>query len=223
MKFKLLSIAVLLSAFACKSEGNAASKQKTVTKKETAAVKNSAIDMAVASTKELDLDSSALKWEGHKLTEKHFGVIKFKSGQVKLNAANEMIGGMFEVDMNTIDVQDMEAGEWRTKLINHLKNEDFFNVTKFPTSKLVIKSVSKKEGKLTYTADLTILETTKSVEFTASANDGMVTIDTFEINRTDWNIKYNSKSFFTDLVDKYVIKDEVTFSGSLALATAAAM
>ena len=211
MKLKVLSLAILVSAMACKSEGNKNTSSTTTTMQKT-----SNVDMTVASTKALNTTTSTLKWEGHKLTEKHYGEIDFKSGNLQFNAANELVGGSFDVDMNTIDVQDMEAGEWRTKLINHLKDEDFFNVAKFPTAKLVIKSVSKADNKLVYTADLTILETTKPIQFTAESKEGgLLSILEFTINRTDWNIKYNSKSFFADLADKFIIKDEIVFSATL--------
>ena len=67
--------------------------------------------------------------------------------------------GSFVIDMNSISGTDLEAGKGKADLEGHLKNEDFFDVTKFPTAKFVITSSEIKEGKLPAFKSLPIFNT----------------------------------------------------------------
>ncbi|GAH14399.1 unnamed protein product, partial [marine sediment metagenome] len=59
--------------------------------------------------------------------------------------------------------------------------------------------------------NLTIKKKTNPVSFTATAeisNDLLLLkSDTFKIDRSKWDIKYKSKSFFEDLADKFIYDD----------------
>ena len=127
-----------------------------------------------------------------------------------------MVGGAFVFDMNSIVDLDMPAdNKYNAKLIGHLKSEDFFDVAKYPTAKFKITAVSKKDGKLSISGDLTIKDVTKNITFFASLSiaNGISTLtsDVFTVNRADYNVKYGSKSFFNDLKDKF-INDEFEIS-----------
>ncbi len=149
----------------------------------------------------VDLSKSEIKWLGTKVTGKHFGKIKLKSGDVTLKEG-KLAGGTFVADINSITVDDLE-GEWATKFLNHMKHEDFFEVGKYPTATLKIKSVKGK----TITADLTIKGKTNEVKFDYTKKDntysGKMTFD-----RTKFNMIYGSGDFFKNLGDK-VIHNEV--------------
>ena len=166
-------------------------------------------------TLNLDKSKSKLMWLGKKVTGKHNGDIKFKSGSITLSKEGILKNANFTVDMTTINTTDL-SGEWKDKLDGHLKNEDFFNVSKHPTSTLKFKKVNSKAGKVyNVTADLTIKEKTKPVTFDVKL-DGKKATGSFTFDRTVYDIKYGSGKFFEGLGDK-MINDEVKVDFDIAL------
>ena len=121
----------------------------------------------------------------------------------------------FVVDMTTINTTDL-SGEWKDKLDAHLRNDDFFNVPEHPTSTLTFKKVNSKAGnKYNITADLTIKGKTNPVTFDALVSDDSVQGE-LTFDRTKWNIKYGSGSFFEGLGDK-MINDKVKLDFNISL------
>ncbi len=175
----------------------------------------------------LKLESSSIAWIGTKPAGQHNGSVSFKSGEFKFSAG-KLTGGKFVTDMPTIEVLDLKKGEeMHTKLVNHLRSADFFDIDSFPTGAFEITSAEEianpveKEGlKLTHkiTGNLTLKNITKSITFDAQVDvkDNMVTAKTGNIvvDRTEWGIKYKSKKFSSELKDKF-INDEFSFSITL--------
>ena len=94
--------------------------------------------------------------------------------------------------------------EYKNKLEEHLNSDDFFNVLDYPVSKLKITKCSKvNENKYNVVADLTIKEITKSVEFETELINNVATAN-LNIDRTEFDIKYSSESFFKNLGDKMI-------------------
>ena len=105
--------------------------------------------------------------------------------------------------MNSITNTDLE-GEMAGKLVGHLKSDDFFGVNNHPTAKLVITSVAKKSnGTYGVVADLTIKENTHPVTFDLDKNGNTATTK-LSIDRSKYNVKYNSGSFFSGLGDQTI-------------------
>jgi polyisoprenoid-binding protein YceI len=164
-------------------------------------------------TQKVDPTKSTMKWHAEKVTGKHEGTVKILGGTITLEGSN-IIGGNVDVDMTTIDNTDMQ-GEYHDKLVGHLKSDDFFGTTTFPKATLVIKKVvtiSDKKGAENYnvTADITIKGITKEVTFPAIIVIGkteVVANAEININRTNFGIKYGSKSFIDNIGDK-AINDE---------------
>ena len=121
------------------------------------------------------------------------------SGNLDFNGTT-LIGGAFVVDMTTINITDLE-GESKQKLGGHLKSDDFFGTTKHKTAALEITSV-KASGKNAYTAtaNLTIKNITKKVNFTISVYGNKATAS-LKVDRTEFDIRYRSGSFFDNLGD----------------------
>lgn len=158
-------------------------------------------------TYKVDVSSSALAWKGYKVTGEHSGTVKLKSGSLQFTDGS-LSGGTFVIDMTSIKDTDLE-GEWAAKLEGHLKSEDFFGVEKYPTSKFVISRAIPQDTKGNYKiiGNLTIKETTKEVKFFAhlSEKDGKVTATgKMTIDRSEYNVRYGSGSFFDDLGDKTI-------------------
>ena len=171
----------------------------------------------VATTYTVDPQSSNIVWTGYKVTGKHSGNVKIKSG--KLTTDNGVItGGSFEVDINSITDTDME-GEYAAKLVGHLKSDDFLGAATYPTASFVITKAIPQDTKGNYKilGNLTIKGITKEVKFFANAAEangvlnasGKITID-----RSEFNMRYGSGSFFDGLGDK-TIYDEFDLQVSL--------
>ena len=158
-----------------------------------------------AQTKKIDVAKSNIHWLAKKVTGQHEGTVAFKSGALVFKN-NALKGGTFTVDMTSLTATDL-TGEYLGKLNGHLKSEDFFGTAKFPTSTLVFKKIADK-GNNTYTvtADLTVKNITKPVTFDMVVN-GNTAKTNLKIDRTKYDIKYNSKSFFDAIGDKAIYDD----------------
>ena len=88
-----------------------------------------------------------------------------------------------------------------------LEADDFFGTDKFPTAKLVFKKIATKAANVfAVTADLTIKGITKPVTFDLTTTANSATAK-FNVDRTKYDIKYGSGSFFSNIGDK-AINDE---------------
>lgn len=161
---------------------------------------------ANAQSKAINTGTSEIKWVGKKTGGEHSGTMKFKDGKLDFKSG-KLTGGSFTVDMNSINVTDIKAGEGKEKLEGHLKADDFFGTAKHATSKLVFKSVKAKTANVyTVTADLTIKNITKPVTFDLTVNKNNATTS-FAVDRTKYDIKYKSKNFFEGLGDNFIHDD----------------
>ncbi len=152
--------------------------------------------------KDIKVDNSKVVWKGYKVTGSHEGTISIKTGH--LNFDNDILtGGSFEIDMSTITVTDLE-GEYKGKLEGHLKSDDFFGVTKYSTASLVFTKV-KSTGKNSYkvTGNITIKEKTEPISFDLSVY-GNKANTSLKIDRTKFDVRYGSTSFFDNLKDKAI-------------------
>lgn len=153
----------------------------------------------------VNVENSKLNWKGYKPTGSHTGTITLASGNIAIKN-NKLTGGSFVANMNTI-----KEAEGSAKLEGHLKSAHFFEVATFPTSKFEITKSEIEGTKIQVTGNMTIKGITKQITFpaTLAVNKENVTLtsDTFQINRADFNVKYNSKSFFDDLKDKFINDD----------------
>lgn len=152
--------------------------------------------------KEVKIDKSKVEWKGYKVTGSHTGIINLKSGNLEFKE-DKLTGGSFMIDMTSINTTDLE-GEYKGKLDGHLKSDDFFGVSKFPTASMNFTKV-KASGKNAYdiTADLTIKGKTKKVNFVMSIYGNKATAS-LKIDRTEFNVQYGSTSFFEGLKDKAI-------------------
>lgn len=166
-----------------------------------------------AATLKLNTQKSVIKWEGKKVVGRHFGTVKAKDGSVDVNGTT-LANGTVNVNMTTIVVDDLEDKATNAKLTGHLKSDDFFSVEKFNTSTFKLKSVKEANGKYTVTGDLTIKGTTLPITFPADLkiSDKAVSVKgEVKIDRTKYDIKYGSGSFFDNLGDK-AIDNEFTLT-----------
>ena len=164
---------------------------------------------------EVDVTKSTMEWEGSKITGKHNGTVKIKSGSLDVKG-DAIVGGTFVIDMNSIVCLDIENADYNAKLVGHLKSDDFFNTADFPTATLKITKVAKlvegsKAGTHNIYAELTIKGKTESIIFPATVGkdaSGKITAKaSFTVDRSKYDVKYGSVSFFPDIADKAISND----------------
>ena len=154
-------------------------------------------------TVSIDTEASQIIWKGYKVTGSHTGTIKVKQGMLKFEEG-VLTGGAFEIDMQTIACTDLKGGG-AAKLEGHLKSDDFFGVANFPTARFEItRAISRgTDGSYKIIGNLTIKETTKEIKFNADVKDNGAAAK-ISIDRSDFNVRYGSGSFFDNLGDKTI-------------------
>ncbi|RAK66207.1 YceI family protein [Hymenobacter edaphi] len=159
---------------------------------------------------------STLGWVGKKVGGQHNGSVAVKDGSV-LVKGNQIVGGTFTFDMNSIKVDDLKDAEWNGKLVGHLKNDDFFAVDKNPTATFVITSIKPVTDAVgnnaQVTGNLTIKGKTNPVTFPAKVGvkDGVASaVGVATIDRTKYDVKYGS-TLFGAAADK-AIEDNFTLN-----------
>ncbi|MFN2422342.1 MAG: sodium-translocating pyrophosphatase [Cryomorphaceae bacterium] len=162
-------------------------------------------------------DNSNFIWRGKKVTGRHNGKIK---GQGDFAMEDNLVTrAKIAIDMTSITVDDVKDQESNAKLTKHLKSDDFFDVGEFPVSYLVINSSSDNgDGSYSFNGTLLLkgIEGSVTGSYTVGqTDDGFVDLSGgFEFDRSKWDVRYGSGSFFDDLGDK-MIYDEVNISFSL--------
>ncbi len=154
-----------------------------------------------------DVTKSEINWKAYKVTGQHEGTVELQDGNLEFTDG-ALSGGSFVVNMPTLVATDLE-GEWKGKLEGHLKSEDFFAVDKYPTAKFVITKVAPKgtPGDYKVYGDLTIKGKTEPIDFYANVkeeNGAKVATAKLEIDRTKYDVRYGSGSFFSGLGDKTI-------------------
>lgn len=99
------------------------------------------------------------------------------------------------------------TGGTGSMLENHLKSDDFFSVATYPTATVALKNVVNG----VVTADVTIKDITKTISFPAIITETSTALSataTLSIDRTLWDVRYGSGTFFDNLGDN-IIGDKV--------------
>ena len=170
----------------------------------------------------VDLAASKVDWKAfHKGGfAPRWGTLNLKSGEITVE--NDAItSGDFVIDMTTLKVDPAsvtEADKKPADLEAHLKNADFFDVEKQPTSDFKITAVADLAGELpkdavagankTISGNLTLLGKTLNVSFPAKVTvaEGKASIQAkFTVNRADWGIKFGTDE--TDPAEWMISKD----------------
>uniref|UniRef100_UPI00404B7E6B YceI family protein n=1 Tax=Flavobacterium sp. TaxID=239 RepID=UPI00404B7E6B len=158
-----------------------------------------------AQTKRVNSEKSTITWLAKKVTGQHEGTVSLKEGALVIKDG-KLAGGKFTMDMTSINTTDLD-GDMKQKLDGHLKSDDFFSTTKNPTASLGFKTIADKgNGLYTVTADLMIKNISNPITFDILLSDTGATTK-LTVDRTKYDIKYKSGSFFENLGDKVIYDD----------------
>ena len=159
----------------------------------------------------IDTKESVVAWKGSSVEGAHTGYVYISKGELMIENG-QLMGGTVEVDMSTIEGDDHRSDN---NLIKHLKDPDFFDVKKFPISTIAITKVASINGEnKNVTGNLTIKGITHPVTFPAKmeVKGGIVKANgKLVIDRTLWDVRYNSGKFYFNLADK-TISDSIEFN-----------
>lgn len=156
----------------------------------------------------VDTATSVVNWKAfHKGGfAPRWGTINVQSGELNVEDG-QLSAGSFVIDMTSIKVDPASVTEKDKKpedLEAHLKNPDFFDVEKNPTSDFKITSVTDLANaptdavagaNKTVSGNLTLSGKTVNVTFPAKvevAEDAASIQAKFTVNRADWGIKFGT-------------------------------
>ncbi|MDB5273516.1 MAG: hypothetical protein JWO58_1883 [Chitinophagaceae bacterium] len=158
----------------------------------------------------VDKTKSKVTWVGKKVTGEHTGTISIADGSLTSDGKS-ILGGTFTIDLTTITCTDLTDADYNAKLVGHLKADDFFGVAKFPKSTFAITKVTSTGGaNYKVAGNLTIKGITQAIEFPATITVAGTTVTAkakIIVDRTKFDIKYGSASFFDSLGDKAISND----------------
>lgn len=201
-KISFLILALALSFTACKKAPEGVDSKTTEAKGTTAT--------ANTTDKQYKVTGGQLQWTGTKVGGQHMGTVKVADGTISANNG-KITSGTVNVDMKTITVTDLKAGDGKEDLEGHLKNDDFFAIDKFPTATFKVTSVANNGATSNVTGDLTLRGVTKSITIPANvvaAGDKIsIVTPAFKVNRTDFGIQY--KSGLLNTAKDKIIHDEI--------------
>jgi polyisoprenoid-binding protein YceI len=189
-------VSIGLAVVACKDK--AAEAETTAVETATTAAASSVKYMASPT-------ESVIEWTGYKPTGSHTGTILIDNGVFSMNGET-IESGTFLINMASL--KDSEASE---RLEGHLKSADFFEVETYPTAGFEVTGFEVKDGQTILSGNLALKDAKNNVSFPVTVNtegDNIsITSETFTIDRSKWNVKFKSKSFFSDLGEKFINDD----------------
>lgn len=156
--------------------------------------------------------SSTVNWTGKKVLGLHTGSINVASGNIELSE-DKINGGEIVIDMTSIVITDIDDPKTNQDFKDHILNDDFFSVDKYPTSHLLLNNgtaLGNNQYKLT--GMLTIKDIAHPIRFTAKVEvftDTLHSLGEIVIDRTLYNIRYGSGKFIDNLGDKLIYDDFV--------------
>lgn len=170
----------------------------------------------------VNIEDSIVSWEAQKrVGATHTGTVNLAAGSIVLEE-DEFVTANFVMDMQSINDEDL-SGAMKEQLEGHLKSEDFFAVEQYPTAELIVTGVEPiSEGEYELTATLTIKGISNEISFpatvTKNTTDQIEATASFAIDRSKWDVRFGSESFFDNLGDN-LIEDEIDFTVSILAET----
>ena len=167
---------------------------------------------------QVDTNNSKVIWKAGKVTGEHTGTVMLDGGKI-VSRGNEVLSADVSLNMTSITNADLANEQWNNKLVSHLKSDDFFSVEQHPQSHFEATGFSENQGNEEFShtvkGKLTIKGITHEISFPVDIQingDRLTANGTAKLDRTKWDIKYRSGSFFKDLGDNLIYDEfEIKF------------
>lgn len=155
----------------------------------------------------VDTHDSKINWLAKKVTGAHNGGIAISYGE--FHVQNDLVTDMgLHIDIRSITDADLTDKDSNDKLVNTLKGETFFNSDKYPDAAFVSTAVVHVSGsQYTVKGKLTIKGITNELSFRTTIimnKNKLIAHAKISVDRTKFDIKIRSKSFFENLGDKVI-------------------
>jgi len=152
----------------------------------------------------VDTERSTIDWSAKKVGGGHKGTVKITSGNLVYNG-KALTKGSFLINMTSLTSDN-------AKVTTHLKSDDFFSTEKNPNSKFEITKVTAAGAdRVNIAGILTIKGISHPIAFPATVktqkNIVVAVANGIRVDRTKYDIKFRSKTFFSEIGDK-AIDDE---------------
>ncbi len=159
----------------------------------------------------VDTERSSINWSAKKVGGGHTGAIKIASGNLIYNG-KALKKGSFLINMSSITSDN-------DRVTTHLKSDDFFGAIKSPNSKFeIVKVTAAGTDRVNISGNLTIKGISQPLSFPATLKQqkGIVvaTASGIRVDRTKYDMRFRSKTFFLDIGDK-AVDDEFELSINL--------
>jgi len=140
----------------------------------------------------IDTDSSKIEWA----CDLHKGYVLFENGEIKI-LNGKIVGGTFNICMESIVDVDIDYELMRITLENTLKSIEFFYTEKYHYSSFTIDYTKTTQGSCSIYGDFTLLGVTKCINFQydliLESDSLWAKTEEIIIDRTDWGVTSMSK------------------------------
>lgn len=174
-------------------------------------------------TLEIDAGESKLRWTGRNLMNQHWGEAKIARGEFDL-VSGVPVCGEFVVDLTQLHCEDLKDNpQLHDGLIGHLQSEDFFHTELWPEARFLLMSATPlreqvpSSPNLIVEGQLTLHGVTRPLTFEVihGVSKGQhVFQGHFDLDRTEWNIRYGSGKFF-EALGMHLVSDLISFQITL--------
>jgi len=166
-------------------------------------------------TYSVDVKESTINWRGAE-NEQHFhtGTVAFAEGSLTMTG-DEVTGGTFTVDMNTIVANTEGYPEAKLEyLSSHLKDADFFSVSE--NAKVTVEVKSYKDGKMKAVFNILGTAVEQEVPVVLKADDKGATIQgKFKLDISETNMPYAKE--INEETGKPALQPELEFDMNVVL------
>ena len=145
------------------------------------------------------ITEGVVTWLGKRtIGNRHTGTVRVKSGELKVNQGR-LLSGKVILDITSISVDNLKDPGAKADLESHLKDSDFFEAKKYPTGDFVFDEVlpsNMPDFNWVLSGELTLKGKTHPVnipvKMTIADDELSAQSANFVINRTHWDIKFQS-------------------------------
>ncbi len=162
----------------------------------------------------VDADRSTILWEGRKSLIPDYvdrGMVDVAESSLVIERG-QVSGFELSFDLGTIRVTETGSGQGDSRLVEHLKSDDFFAVEEYPTAKFVLTNAmaGSRAGEYSWRGNLTIRDTTRPIEFPVmitNQNGELAMAGEVTVDRTLFGLRYGAAGTADDLGDNVIAND----------------